>query len=188
MSRIIAAAPQRRGVPAALGRAIPCHATSSASTSARPTAPSPTSTWRSRRARWSRRDPRLSRCRNSSPPATFANAPLLPSFLYLPGEHDLPPGSTALPWDAHAATPSASSPATTAARCRPARHLGEVVAVPRRRRSLRAAVALERPARRAAPLARRGLDALPAPPRRGVELRHGEGRARQARLEKQPSS
>lgn len=25
---------------------------------------------------------------------------LLPSFLYLPGPHDLPPGSTALPWDA----------------------------------------------------------------------------------------
>src|SRR5205807_3836292 len=24
---------------------------------------------------------------------------LLPSFLYLPGEHDLPPGATALPWD-----------------------------------------------------------------------------------------
>src|SRR5438105_2669287 len=25
---------------------------------------------------------------------------LLPSFLYLPGPHDLPPGATALPWDA----------------------------------------------------------------------------------------
>jgi molecular chaperone DnaK (HSP70) len=25
--------------------------------------------------------------------------PLLPSFLYLPGEHDLPAGSVALPWD-----------------------------------------------------------------------------------------
>src|SRR5262249_27983864 len=25
--------------------------------------------------------------------------PLLPSFLYLPGEHDLPAGATALPWD-----------------------------------------------------------------------------------------
>jgi molecular chaperone DnaK (HSP70) len=25
--------------------------------------------------------------------------PLLPSFLYLPGPHDLPPGATALPWD-----------------------------------------------------------------------------------------
>src|SRR5882724_10817489 len=24
---------------------------------------------------------------------------LLPSFLYLPGSHDLPPGATALPWD-----------------------------------------------------------------------------------------
>jgi hypothetical protein len=28
-----------------------------------------------------------------------AERPLLPSFLYLPGEHDLPAGSTALPWD-----------------------------------------------------------------------------------------
>lgn len=26
--------------------------------------------------------------------------PLLPSFLYLPGQHDLPPGATVLPWDA----------------------------------------------------------------------------------------
>src|SRR5436189_215562 len=25
--------------------------------------------------------------------------PLLPSFLYLPGQHDLPPGAAALPWD-----------------------------------------------------------------------------------------
>src|SRR5260370_34225965 len=25
--------------------------------------------------------------------------PLLPSFLYLPGQHDLPPGSCILPWD-----------------------------------------------------------------------------------------
>ncbi len=25
---------------------------------------------------------------------------LLPSFLYLPGEHDMPAGATALPWDA----------------------------------------------------------------------------------------
>jgi hypothetical protein len=25
--------------------------------------------------------------------------PLLPSFLYLPGEHDLPPGATGVPWD-----------------------------------------------------------------------------------------
>jgi molecular chaperone DnaK (HSP70) len=28
---------------------------------------------------------------------------LLPSFLYLPGQHDLPPGSVALPWDPQAA-------------------------------------------------------------------------------------
>ena len=40
-------------------------------------------------------------CRNWSPPAKSGTAPLLPSFLYLPGQHDLPPGATALPWDAH---------------------------------------------------------------------------------------
>jgi hypothetical protein len=32
-------------------------------------------------------------------PGEVANRPLLPSFLYLPGAHDLPPGATALPWD-----------------------------------------------------------------------------------------
>ena len=33
-------------------------------------------------------------------PADVAPRVLLPSFLYLPGPHDLPPGATALPWDA----------------------------------------------------------------------------------------
>src|SRR6516165_12706525 len=33
-------------------------------------------------------------------PGEVADRPLLPSFLYLPGPHDLPAGSTALPWDA----------------------------------------------------------------------------------------
>jgi hypothetical protein len=32
-------------------------------------------------------------------PAEVASRPLLPSFLYLPGPHDLPAGATALPWD-----------------------------------------------------------------------------------------
>jgi hypothetical protein len=32
-------------------------------------------------------------------PAELAGRALLPSFLYLPGAHDLPPGSVALPWD-----------------------------------------------------------------------------------------
>ena len=61
---------------------------------------------------------------------------------------------------------------------RPARQLRQVVAVPRRRRSLRAAAAVERPARRAAHLARRGVHALPAPPGRELELRHGQDRPR----------
>src|SRR5260370_24114885 len=33
-------------------------------------------------------------------PAEPASRPLLPSFLYLPGAHDLPTGAVALPWDA----------------------------------------------------------------------------------------
>ena len=33
-------------------------------------------------------------------PGEMGNRPLLPSFLYLPGPHDLPAGSIALPWDA----------------------------------------------------------------------------------------
>jgi molecular chaperone DnaK (HSP70) len=32
-------------------------------------------------------------------PGTLADRQLLPSFLYLPGPHDLPAGATALPWD-----------------------------------------------------------------------------------------
>src|SRR5271165_5792747 len=35
-------------------------------------------------------------------PAEVAPRPLLPSFLYLPGPHDLPPGATALPWNPQA--------------------------------------------------------------------------------------
>lgn len=35
-------------------------------------------------------------------PATLADRALLPSFLYLPGEHDLPAGAAALPWEASA--------------------------------------------------------------------------------------
>src|SRR5262249_12819951 len=33
-------------------------------------------------------------------PGEMGTRPLLPSFLYLPGAHDLPAGSVALPWDA----------------------------------------------------------------------------------------
>ncbi len=36
-------------------------------------------------------------------PGQAGDLPLLPSFLYLPGPHDLPAGATALPWDATAA-------------------------------------------------------------------------------------
>src|SRR5580704_6011535 len=32
-------------------------------------------------------------------PGEIGNRPLLPSFLYLPGPHDLPAGAAALPWD-----------------------------------------------------------------------------------------
>src|SRR5207245_4246811 len=36
-------------------------------------------------------------------PGEVAERSLLPSFLYLPGPHDLPAGATALPWDAQRA-------------------------------------------------------------------------------------
>src|SRR5579875_1360230 len=36
-------------------------------------------------------------------PGEIKERPLLPSFLYLPGQHDLPPGATALPWDSQRA-------------------------------------------------------------------------------------
>ena len=35
-------------------------------------------------------------------PGQIKPLPLLPSFLYLPGPHDLPPGATVLPWDGNA--------------------------------------------------------------------------------------
>ncbi len=38
-------------------------------------------------------------------PGEVAARPLLPSFLYRPGQHDLPAGATALPWDKSASDP-----------------------------------------------------------------------------------
>src|SRR5437016_4191496 len=35
-------------------------------------------------------------------PGEVATRQLLPSFLYLPGPHDLPPAAAVLPWDAEA--------------------------------------------------------------------------------------
>src|SRR5581483_1090146 len=35
-------------------------------------------------------------------PSESTPRPMLPSFLYLPGTHDLPPGAARLPWDEHA--------------------------------------------------------------------------------------
>src|SRR5262245_54815332 len=35
-------------------------------------------------------------------PGEVGTRPLLPSFLYLPGQHDLPAGATAVPWDSAA--------------------------------------------------------------------------------------
>ena len=43
-------------------------------------------------------DPSFSRSAAGCP-GRGGGAGLLPSFLYLPGAHDLPPGATALPWD-----------------------------------------------------------------------------------------
>ena len=56
---------------------------------------------------------------------------LLPSFLYLPGPHDLPAGSVALPWIQNSG---------------PAGFLGQIVAVPSGRGPDGALAAVERPA------------------------------------------
>src|SRR5438105_6717811 len=53
---------------------------------------------------------------------TLADRPLLPSFLYLPGEHDLPPSAAVLPWD-----PSASRIAGEFARVQGSRVPGRLV-------------------------------------------------------------
>ena len=59
-----------------------------------------------------------------------AAEPLLPSFLYMPGESEFPAGATALPWDSKqspitasslAASRSAAAPRSPAAWCRPPR-------------------------------------------------------------------
>ena len=41
-------------------------------------------------------------------PGDVARRATLPSLLYLPGEHELPPGSTRLPWDPPSGTTSAA--------------------------------------------------------------------------------
>ena len=56
---------------------------------------------------------------------------------------------------------------------RPAGHFRQILALPCRRRSLRAAAAVERSARCAAHLARRGFGTLPAASGRQLEPRHG---------------
>lgn len=56
-------------------------------------------------------------------PGEMASQPLLPSFLYIPGEHELPPGSTALPWD-----PAPARIAGEFARWQGARSPGRMVA------------------------------------------------------------
>jgi DNA-K related protein/Hsp70 protein len=55
-------------------------------------------------------------------PGEVATRPLLPSFLYLPGPHDLPAGAAALPWD-----PGASTIVGEFARNHGARILGRLV-------------------------------------------------------------
>ena len=100
-------------------------------------------------------------------PGELAERPLLPSFLYLPGPHDLPAGATALPWDADAGLRRRRvRPQSRGEGAGPARHVRQVLALSCRRRSLGAALALDCTAGRAAHLAGRGFGALSAPPRR----------------------
>ena len=87
--------------------------------------------------------------------------PGLPSFLYLPGSHDLPAGATALPWDPERGYAVGTFARDQGARV-PARLvvLGQVLALPRRRGSRERDPALGQPLGGAAPLAHRGLGAL----------------------------
>ena len=113
-------------------------------------------------------------------PGEVADRPLLPSFLYLPGPHDLPPGADRPAVGRRAATtPSASSPATTAARCpagssRSAKSWLCHAGVDRSA----AAAAVERPAGRAAHLAASRRRRATCATSSRLELRHGQGPAR----------
>jgi molecular chaperone DnaK (HSP70) len=92
-------------------------------------------------------------------PGEVKRRPLLPSFLYLPGSHDLPAGATALPWD-----PQRNYAVGEFARNHGAKVPGRL-AVSCRRGSVRRTLALERAAGCAPAVARRGLLSLPAPSR-----------------------
>ena len=104
--------------------------------------------------------------------------PLLPSFLYLPGQHDLPAGATALPWDAQRAYAVGEF-----ARNHGGKVPGRLVTSAKswlchagvdRSAGL---LAVDRAAGCAAHFACRGIGALPAAHGRKLEPRHGQGSA-----------
>ena len=105
--------------------------------------------------------------------------PLLPSFLYLPGPHDLPPGATALPWDPEARDYAVGEFARNHGASIPGRLVTSAKSwlCHRRRRSLGGAAALERAARRAAASrrSRRRPATCGTSSRRGT-IRHGQDR------------
>ena len=111
-------------------------------------------------------------------PGEVANRPLLPSFLYLPGEHELPPGSTALPWAEERSQIVGEFAREQGARARPPGLLGQVVVEPQPGGSYRADSTLGRTRRCRQNLAGGGRTALFGTHGRGVECNDGAGRRR----------
>ena len=104
--------------------------------------------------------------------------PLLPSFIYLPGPHDLPSGATALPWDTDRREVVGEFAQQSRGEDSGSTHnVGEVVAVPRRCRSLGAAFAMECPAGCPSDLARRRFGSVSPSSRRKLERHHRTGQA-----------
>ena len=119
-------------------------------------------------------------------PGETAPRPMLPSFLYLPGTHDLPPGAARLPW-----SEDADRIVGEFARIQGARVPGHLVAsakswlchAGRRSRGRRSSPGAARP--RHEGLARRGLGRLPPPHPRRLELHSSPATTPTRRLEHQ---
>lgn len=73
-----------------------------------------------------------------------ASRDLLPSFLYLPGPHDLPAGATSLPWDSSEGYRRRVCPQSRLANPRPAGHVGKVMVMPHGSGPFGAPLAVER--------------------------------------------
>ena len=110
-------------------------------------------------------------------PGETGRKPLLPSFLYLPGPHDLPAGSTKLPWNESPPDIIGEFGRNHGGRI-PGRlvTLREIVAMPFRRGSHSAVASMGEPAGGHAAVAARSLGPVSSPHGRGLESLSGEVR------------